>query len=114
VVCVCLNVYVSITQNSNHGYRQVALSRGCGRVEELEQQLQQSRQHASAEQLRCEEACSRLLQLQETLQIKDACLKDATAALNEAKLESRRTAALLQVGYSMESPRQNDNTNVEL
>jgi hypothetical protein len=90
-------------------FLQVALSRGGGRLEELEQQLLLARQHASAEQLRCEESSSRLQQLQETLQIKDACLKDATAALNDAKLECRRTAALLQVGYSTKIPRQKDN-----
>ena len=106
-LCGCTSVFLdkyrdrerALTSDYNH--LQVALSRGGGRIEELEQQLQQAVQQAADEHLRCEEHCSRLQQLQETLQIKDTCLKDAIAALNEAKSETRRTAALLQVSDSM-------------
>jgi hypothetical protein len=66
-------------------------------MKELEQQLQQALQQAAAEQQRADDCSSRLQQLQETLQIKDACLKDATAALNEAKSENRRLTSLLHV-----------------
>lgn len=66
-------------------------------MEELERQLQNALRQAASEQQRAEDCCSRLQNLEETLQIKDACLKDTTAALNEAKSESRRSAALLQV-----------------
>jgi hypothetical protein len=73
-------------------------------MKELEQQLQQALQQAAAEQQRADECSSRLQQLQETLQIKDACLKDATAALNEAKSENRRLAALLHVSQQLLHP----------
>ena len=66
-------------------------------MEELERQLQNALRQAASEKQRAEDCCSRLQNLEETLQIKDACLKDTTAALNEAKSESRRSAALLQV-----------------
>ncbi len=75
----------------------MALSRGGVGIKELEQQLQQALQHVAAEQQRADDLSSRLQQLQETIQIKDACLKDAAAALNEAKSESRRFTALLHV-----------------
>jgi hypothetical protein len=80
------------------------LSRGGVGVKEMEQQLQQALQQAAAEQQKADDLCSQLQQLQETLHIKDACLKDATAALNEAKSENRRSAALLHVSCQLKLP----------
>jgi hypothetical protein len=80
------------------------MSRGGGGLKEVEQSLSQALQQAAAEQQRADESCCRAQQLQDTLQIKDACLKDATAALNESKLENRRTAALLQVSQQISAP----------
>jgi uncharacterized protein YdgA (DUF945 family) len=84
-----------------HDRGQVALSRGGVGTKEMEQQLQQALQHAAAEQQKADDLCSQLQQLQETLHIKDACLKDATAALNEAKAENRRSAAALHVSWQL-------------
>ena len=77
------------------------MSRGGGGLKEVEQQLSEALQQAAAEQQRADECCSRLQQLQGSVHIKDACLKDATAALNESKSENKRTAALLQVSQQM-------------